>query len=126
MAAPRTKRHWFETGVSMIVIDTLVHNFLHRTGILRRSNSEHAYGPACYQPGGSRRHHRACCEGDRRSTVQQHLPANIPAMGSARALSFCAQEHLDICNGNQIDDSKRCRNAGCVVFHGCDRVALMT
>jgi len=28
------KPTWFEAGASMIAIDTLVHNFLHRTGIL--------------------------------------------------------------------------------------------
>ena len=36
----------------MIAIDTLVHNFLHRTGILHRFNAEHAYGPACSRPKG--------------------------------------------------------------------------
>ena len=34
----------------MIAVDTLVHNFLHRTGILRRFRADHAYGLACYQP----------------------------------------------------------------------------
>jgi hypothetical protein len=32
----------------MIAVDTLVHNFLHRTGILHRLDASHAYGPACY------------------------------------------------------------------------------
>ena len=36
----------------MIAVDTLVHNFLHRTGILHRFRAEHAYGVACYRPGG--------------------------------------------------------------------------
>jgi hypothetical protein len=36
----------------MIAVDTLVHNFLHRTGILHRFQADHAYGLACYQPGG--------------------------------------------------------------------------
>ena len=36
----------------MIAIDTLVHNFLHRTGLLRRLKAEHAYGARCYAPGG--------------------------------------------------------------------------
>jgi hypothetical protein len=39
-------------GASMITIDTLVHNFLHRTGILHRLDAEHTYGMACYRPGG--------------------------------------------------------------------------
>ena len=36
LAAPKDRPRWIEVGGSMIAIDTLVHNFLHRTGILRR------------------------------------------------------------------------------------------
>ena len=36
----------------MVAVDTLVHNWLHRTGSLRRLDAEHAYGPACYRSGG--------------------------------------------------------------------------
>src|ERR1017187_3964195 len=47
------RRHvWFETGARFVVIDTLVHNFLHRTGILHQFNADHAYGLACYRPPG--------------------------------------------------------------------------
>jgi hypothetical protein len=46
------RRRWREVGASMIAVDTLVHNFLHRTGILHRLKADHAYGPACYRPGG--------------------------------------------------------------------------
>jgi hypothetical protein len=40
---------WIEAGTVMIAIDTLVHNFLHRSGILRAFNGEHLYGPRCYE-----------------------------------------------------------------------------
>jgi hypothetical protein len=36
----------------MIAIDTLVHNFLHRTGILEDCGTPHGYGVGCYGPGG--------------------------------------------------------------------------
>src|SRR6266446_8023970 len=36
LAAPKNMRLWTEVGVGMVAIDTLVHNFLVRTGILRR------------------------------------------------------------------------------------------
>jgi hypothetical protein len=52
MAAPKNMRLWAEVGVGMVAIDTLVHNFLVRTGILRRFNADHLYGPACYRPDG--------------------------------------------------------------------------
>src|SRR5205814_5429579 len=51
-SAPPSKPLWLEVGASMIAIDTLVHNFLHRTGILHRFDADHAYGSACYRPGG--------------------------------------------------------------------------
>jgi hypothetical protein len=34
----------------MIANDTLMHNFLHRTGILRCFKAEHAYGVTRYLP----------------------------------------------------------------------------
>jgi hypothetical protein len=52
LAAPRGYETWREVGATMIAIDTLVHNFLHRTGILARFCADHPYGSACYRPGG--------------------------------------------------------------------------
>ena len=52
LGAPKRMRLWHEVGASMIAVDTLVHNFLHRTGILHRFGADHAYGAACYRPGG--------------------------------------------------------------------------
>ena len=125
VAAPRTKRYWFETGVSMIVIDTLVHNFLHRTGILRQLNAQHPYGPACYRPGGCTDIiERVAAQIDARQCSETY-PQTFPRFVQHAIWQFCAQEYLDICNGNQIDENRRCRNAGCLLFDLCDRVALM-
>ena len=52
MGAGATRPGWFAVGASFIVVDTLVHNFLDRTGILDRLAAGHPYGPACYRPGG--------------------------------------------------------------------------
>ena len=52
MGAGANRPRWFEVGASFIVVDTLVHNFLHRTGILARLGASHPYGPGCYRPGG--------------------------------------------------------------------------
>jgi hypothetical protein len=40
------------TGASMVVIDALLHNHLHRTGTLRRFGAEHPYSPPCYAANG--------------------------------------------------------------------------
>jgi hypothetical protein len=52
LGAPKKMGLWIEVGGSMIAIDTLVHNFLHRTGILQRFKAKHQYGLACYRLGG--------------------------------------------------------------------------
>ena len=52
LGAPKRMGLWHEVGVTMIAIDTLVHNFLHRTGVLHRFGGAHGYGLACYRPGG--------------------------------------------------------------------------
>ena len=39
-------------STNQTAVDTLVHNFLHRTGILARFRATHPYGAACYRPGG--------------------------------------------------------------------------
>jgi hypothetical protein len=49
LGAGQGRERWAEVGGSMIAVDTLVHNFLHRTGILGRLHAGHPYGPICYQ-----------------------------------------------------------------------------
>ena len=34
---------WVEVGATFVAVDTLVHNFLHRTGILHRLHADHPY-----------------------------------------------------------------------------------
>jgi len=46
------RERWVTAGAGMIAVDSLVHNFLHRTGSLRRCGADHYYGPACYAPSG--------------------------------------------------------------------------
>ncbi len=53
------RERWVTTGASFVAVDTLVHAFLHRTGVLRRFAAEHAYGGACYAPTGAPRSSKA-------------------------------------------------------------------
>jgi hypothetical protein len=48
LAGDPGRERWVVAGGSMIAIDSLVHNWLHRTGILHACEAEHAYGDACY------------------------------------------------------------------------------
>ena len=108
----------------MIAIDTLVHNWMHRTGILRRLGAEHGYGPRCYQP-------RGCADIIAQAAAQidarafdPSFPQCFPRYVQAAIWRFCAQLGLDICNGNRIDDRHRCGRAECPLFQRCDRVSL--
>jgi hypothetical protein len=47
LGASARRQVWRDVGASFVVVDTLVHNFLHRTGILAQARANHAYGVAC-------------------------------------------------------------------------------
>ncbi len=124
LGAGKQRPRWGEVGARMIAVDRLVHNFLHRTGILHRLDAEHAYGPACYGA--------ECCVGilgkiaaeiDARQ-FNRSLPRNFPRFVQLAVWRYCADAGLDVCNGNNIDDYSPCAFRRCRLFDGCDRVAL--
>jgi hypothetical protein len=51
MGGDPARERWVTTGAAMIAGDTLVHNFLHRTDVLRRFSAAHSYGARCYAAG---------------------------------------------------------------------------
>lgn len=115
---------WTEAGAVMIAVDTLVHNFLHRTGLLKRLGADHPYGPACYTPDG-------CAEILQRlaATIDARdfnpaFPTKFPRFVQHAVWRFCAESGLDECNGRQIDDRARCDRRECPIFRLCDRVPL--
>ena len=124
LAAPRSMRLWAEVGHRMIAIDTLVHNFLHRTGTLRRFNADHAYGPACYQPTGCADIIQSIAEEIDATQFNPHFPRTFPRFVQHAIWRYCSENGLDVCNGNRIDDNDQCDNLYCQVRRMCDRVAL--
>ena len=115
---------WGEIGVSLIAVDTLVHNFLHRTGILRRLDADHAYGPACYQSGGCADIIAGVAERIDARAFNLSFPQVFPRYVQAAIWRYCAQLGFDICNGNNIDDRQRCQNSQCTLYSICDRISL--
>ena len=101
MAAPRSKHHWAQVGTTMIAIDTLVHNFLHRTGILKRFGAAHPYGPACYGAHG--------CVGVIQAVANQidarefnpRFPKTFPRFVQNAIWRYCSENGIDVCNGNR-------------------------
>jgi hypothetical protein len=115
---------WIEAGTAMIAVDTLVHNFLHRTGILRELQADHPYGSGCYAPGGCAAIiERIASEIDARR-FNPACPANFPRFVQHAIWRFCAEAGLSRCNGNRIDDRARCEQSDCPVFESCARVPL--
>jgi hypothetical protein len=124
LGAPEKMVLWTEVGGSMIAIDTLVHNFLHRTGILARFNANHLYGVACYRPGGCADVIQAVAERIDARQFNPSYPKVFPRFVQHAIWQYCAQNGLDVCNGNRINDAKRCGNLDCRVRLMCDRLAL--
>ncbi len=124
LACDPARERWVTTGASMIVVDTLVHNWLHRSGCLRELGADHAYGPGCYAPGGC----AAIIEIASRQIDAREFcpagPANFPRLIQKAIWLFCTEGAQDICNGNRIDDRWPCEQVSCPMFADCARVAL--
>src|ERR1700730_1691309 len=124
LGAPSKMVLWTEVGGTMIAIDTLVHNFLHRTGILARFNANHLYGAACYRPGGCADIIAAVAERIDARQFNPTFPQTFPRFVQYAIWQYCSQSGLDVCNGNRINDARRCESKDCRVRLMCDRVAL--
>jgi hypothetical protein len=124
LAASDGRKDWVEVGGSMIAVDTLVHNFLHRTGILNRLDADHAYGPACYRPGGCAEVIEAVAHRIDARRFNPSFPKTFPRFVQNAIWRYCSQQCLNICNGNKIDDRAQCENRDCDLYSRCDRIRL--
>jgi hypothetical protein len=117
---------WTEAGAHMIAIDTLVHNFLHRTGILDRLGANHPYGLGCYQPHGCADIVRSVAASINARQFNRSFPQVFPRFVQHAIWRYCAQNGFDICNGNRIDDRQPCQNGYCRLYWRCDRKPLIS
>ena len=124
LGAPNKLRLWREVGAGMIAIDTLVHNFLARTGILHRFGADHAYGSACYRAGGCAEIIETVASRIDARAFNPAFSAVFPRFVQHAIWRYCARSGLDICNGNRIDDRKSCENVYCQIRNICDRTSL--
>ena len=115
---------WFKTGKAMIAIDTLVHNFLHRTGVLQDCGIPHNYGAACYATGGCAEVVRTVAGQIDARTFNPKFPARFPRFVQHAIWRYCAADGLDICNGNRIDDRSGCTQHYCNIFNKCSKTRL--
>jgi hypothetical protein len=124
IAARNRRPVWFETGKSMLAVDTLVHAFLHRTGILNDCGSPHNYGPACYWPGGCAEIIRTIASRIDTSTINPKFPPAFPRFVQHSIWRFCAADGLNLCNANRIDDRKSCQITYCHLYRKCEKRSL--
>jgi hypothetical protein len=124
LSAPNDRSHWVVAGAGMIAIDTLVHNFLHRTGILNRLGSTHAYGAGCYSDTGCAAIIEAIAERIDAREFNSRFPRQFPRFVQHAIWQYCAQQGLNVCNGNRINDRRVCDNIYCHLFSICDRIEL--
>jgi hypothetical protein len=124
MGMPIARPIWFETGAAMMAIDTLVHNFLHRTGILQDCGKTHQYGAACYQTGGCANVIRLLSSRINAKDFNPAFPTVFPRFIQHGIWRYCAADGLNVCNGNRIDDRDACRDTYCRLGSKCGRKPL--
>jgi len=108
-----TRWDYCQVGLHMIAVDSLVHNFLHRTGILDSCQLDHAYGPRCHTEKG--------CMGVIQDLANRidcrefnpTLPAHFPRFIQYHIWAYCAKDGENICNGNKCNPGKP--NPACVL-----------
>jgi hypothetical protein len=124
LASDAKRPTWIEAGTVMIAVDTLVHNFLHRTGILSHLQADHPYGSGCYAPGGCAAIIERIADKIDARRFNPTFPADFPRFVQHAIWRFCAEAGLNRCNGHRIDDRAPCEQTDCAVFDSCARVPL--
>lgn len=124
LGADLGRERWVTTGESMLSVDTVVHNLLHRVGVLRRLGADHPLGPRCYGPGGCATVIEELASRFDARTINPAFPQCFPRLVQSALWSFGSAGELNICNGNNIDDSRRCQQCFCPASKMCARVQL--
>jgi hypothetical protein len=113
---------WEAVGATCIVVDSLVHKFLDRTGILKACKAPHAYGVACHRDHGCDGVIRQLARRIDASTLRPGYPAYFPRAIQAAIWMFCTASELDVCNAANVGKGRRCEMAGeCPVAGMCVR-----
>ena len=122
LAAPKRLHRWQQVGASMIAIDTLVHNFLVRTGILEGSMpTTRMVQPAtrlAAAPTSSRPWRPGSTPGSSIPGFRSRFPGSSSTRSGGTAPSPAST------STNRIDDRKSCDNVYCQIRSNCDRIVL--
>jgi hypothetical protein len=124
IGAGADKPHWRRTGFAMIAVDTLVHNFLHRTGVIAQIGQPHLYGPRCYGPDGCAEAIAVAAAAIDGRTFNCAFPKYFARFVQHAIWRYCAAGEFDICNGNRINDRLACASIYCRLRCKCARRPL--
>ena len=124
LGADPERSTWVETGASFVAVDSLVHSFMHRSGILQQLGAGHAYGPACYgREGCLAVIERLASLIDARE-FNPAYPAVFPRWVQFAIWWFCAADGWAVCNATVIDDQIGCEQRFCPAFRHCERLPM--
>ncbi len=124
MAGDVDRTYWIKAGVRMIAVDSLVHNFMHRTGILHRMKASHPYGAGCYQAGGCAEIIEQVSSRIDAREFNPSYPKNFPRFVQFAIWRFCSIGEMNTCNGVRINDTERCQQKACELYAHCARRTL--
>jgi hypothetical protein len=124
IGAGQNRPNWMQVGSSMVAIDSLVHNHLHRTGILAAYDANHPYGQRCYNKNGCEAIVRDLANRFDARAINPVYPKSFPRLVQHAIWRFCATRELNICNGRNIDDDVSCELDWCPLRRGCSRIPL--
>ena len=124
LAADPHRERWVTAGASFVAVDSLVHNYLARTGILDILGAGHAYGPACTARGGCVDVIAGLAARVDAREFNPGFPETFPRWVQFAIWRWCAAGALDVCNGNRIDDSQGCRQRFCPAFAPCKKMVI--
>ena len=99
-------------GAEMVAIDTLVHNFLQRTGTLEEYKRPHKYGPACHTQKGCRGVIEAIAKKIDCRKYNKNYPAYFPRLVQLYIWTYCSMDGENICNGNKCKEGRPNRECG--------------
>jgi len=124
LAGDVDREPWIEAGTGMVAIDTLVHSWFVRTGILHRLRAEHPYGARCYGEDGCASLVARFAQKIDASRFNPDFPTVFPRFVQHAIWRFCAQSGMAQCNAIRVRDGTRCSELDCDLRGDCDRRAI--
>lgn len=127
---------WKRIGANFVAIDSLVHNFFLRTGILDYYDGQknHRNGSECYEDNNCRRiieilakklaEAKELAKDIDASRFSPNSPEYSPRFIQHSIWNFCATSRLNICNNDKIKYGSPCKNDECSFYKHCAKIPL--